>query len=88
MQVKEIFYSSHFLRAFKKLPKALKAEVLEHEVLFRRNCFDPKIKTHKLTGKLKEYWSFSITPSHRILFAIESEGVVSFIDVGDHDIYS
>ncbi|MFA5945849.1 MAG: type II toxin-antitoxin system mRNA interferase toxin, RelE/StbE family [Patescibacteria group bacterium] len=88
MKIKQISYSSHFKRAFKKLPKNLKEEVLEREISFRANCFDPKLKTHKLSGHLKEFWSFSITGSYRIMFAIESDGVVSFIDVDDHAIYS
>lgn len=39
MKVKEIKYSSHFLRAFKKLPKTLKSEVLEREAMFRKKLF-------------------------------------------------
>jgi proteic killer suppression protein len=27
---------------------------------FKENPFDPSLKTHKLSGKLKELWSFSI----------------------------
>lgn len=88
MEVKKIKYSSHFLRAFKKLPKKLKSEIIEREALFRENIFDPRLKAHKLKGVLKEFWAFSITESHRIMFAIEDDGIISFIDVGDHDIYS
>lgn len=88
MKVKEIKYSSHFLRAFKKLPKALKSEVFERETIFRRNCFDPRLKTHKLNGNLREFWAFSITSSYRIMFAVEGDGIVEFIDVDDHSIYA
>lgn len=88
MKVEEIKYSSHFLRALKKLPKSLKSEILERETMFRENIFDPKLKTHKLKGELKGFWAFSITESYRIMFAIEDDGAISFIDVGDHDIYS
>lgn len=87
MQVKVIKYSSHFLRAFKKLPKALKSEISAREAIFRKNCFDPKLKTHKLNGNLREFWTFSITSSYRIMFAIEGDGLIEFIDVDDHDIY-
>lgn len=71
--------------------KALSKEsleiVVEHERLFRQNCFDPQLKTHKLKGKFKEYWSFSITHAHRILFEFIDAETVGFIDVGDHSIY-
>lgn len=88
MKAEEIQYSSHFLRALKKLPKELASEVLKREAMFRTNIFNPKLKTHKLKGELKGFWAFSITESHRIMFAIENNKVISFIDVGDHDIYT
>ncbi len=87
MEVTTIFYSSHFLRSLKKLPKNVKEEVSEREAMFRKNCFDPRLKTHKLSGHLKEFWSFSLTTSFRVMFAIKDDGIVSFMDVGDHDIY-
>lgn len=87
MKVKVIKYSSHFLRAFKKLPKVLKSEILAREAIFRKNCFDPKLKTHKLSGSLRAFWTFSITTSYRIMFTIEGDGLIEFVDVDDHDIY-
>ena len=64
-----------------------KSTVIEREEIFKANCFDPRLKTHKLRGKLKEYWSFSLTYSHRVLFEFIEEDAVAFIDVGDHSIY-
>ena len=66
----------------------MKSEILEREAIFRENIFDPKLKTHKLSGHLKAFWAFSITESYRIMFAIENDGVISFVDVDDHDIYA
>ena len=87
MKIKKIFYTSHFRRAFKRLPRELKDEILAREKLFHTNCFDKRLKTHKLAGQLKQYWAFSITSSHRIMFEIIKDGVVAFIDVGNHSIY-
>ncbi len=87
MKILEISYSSHFLRAFKKLPKNLRFEVAEREAMFKADCFDGRLKTHKLGGSLKEFWAFSITSAYRIMFAFESEGIVTFVDVDDHSIY-
>jgi mRNA-degrading endonuclease YafQ of YafQ-DinJ toxin-antitoxin module len=61
--------------------------VAEREALFRENCFHPALKTHKLNGRLKRFWSFSITYSHRILFEFLDTHSVAFIDVGDHSVY-
>lgn len=85
--VKTIYYSSHFLKKFKKLPEFLKSAASERELLFRKNCFDSKLDTHKLKGKLRDYWSFSITHKNRIMFRFLENNSVLFIDVGDHSIY-
>ena len=86
-KIAKITYSSRFIRAAKKLPRELRIEVIEREVTFRSNCFDPRLKTHKLTGELKGCWSFSITHSHRVLFEFLDHETVLFVDVGDHSIY-
>lgn len=85
--IKEIIYSSHFARAIKKLPHGLLEEVTKREMIFRRDCFDPQLKTHKLRGSHKDHWSFSITYKHRIVFRFLSPDTVYFVDVGDHSIY-
>ena len=87
MQIHSIQYSSHFKRAFKKLPHNLKDTVKEREDIFKKDCFDPRLGTHKCSGKLKDFWSFSITYKHRILFTFEGDGVVGFVDVDDHSVY-
>ena len=57
------------------------------EKIFRNNCFDSRLKTHKLTGSLKDYWAFSVTHSERILFRFINEKEVIFYKIGSHDIY-
>ncbi|NOY35876.1 MAG: type II toxin-antitoxin system mRNA interferase toxin, RelE/StbE family [bacterium] len=84
----KIYFSSRFRKSYKKLPTELKARAKKKEEVFRRDIFDPKLKTHKLRGKFKEYWSFSVSGSYRIMFDLVGEGEVVFIDVGDHDIYN
>lgn len=61
--------------------------VKAREKIFRKDCFDPRLKAHKLSGKLGKYWSFSLTDSHRVLFQFLGEGKVGFIDIGDHSVY-
>ena len=84
--IKTIYYAPAFIRHFKNLPRDAQKEVSAKEKLFRKNLFDPLLKTHKLTGKLKGYYSFSVTYHYRILFAIEKRAIV-FIDIGTHSIY-
>jgi mRNA-degrading endonuclease YafQ of YafQ-DinJ toxin-antitoxin module len=88
MEITVIYFSSHFKRAMKTLPKELRVEINERAEWFKKDCFDSRLRTHKLSGKLKGLWSFSLTQKHRVLFHFMSETEVGFDDVGDHNIYN
>lgn len=81
-----IYYHPRFKESYRKLPLAVKkkAELIEDD--FRINPFDIKFKTHKLHGKLKNQWSFSINREYRILFEFANKDVI-FLDVGSHKLY-
>ena len=84
----EIIYSPKFTRAYKKLPTRIKNIAEEQENLFREDPFDPKLKTHKLKGKLNSFLSFFIGYKYRIIFEFaKDKKTVYFHSVGDHDIY-
>ncbi len=87
MKITGIYYSSHFARAFKSLPADVRGEASRRERIFRNDCFDARLKTHKLKGSLAKYWSFSVNFSYRIVFEFIGEGEVAFVDIGDHGIY-
>lgn len=82
-----IYYSSKFEREYKKLSNKIKKLTEEREAIFRKNPFDPKLNTHKLHGRLKEYWVFSISDKYRIVFEFAEKDVVWFHSIGDHSIY-
>lgn len=82
----KIIYSAKFERSFKKLPVSLVEKVIERTTLFEKNHFNPCLDTHKLHGKLKNQWSFSIDKKYRILFEFDNSDVI-FLDIGDHEIY-
>lgn len=83
----KIFYSSKFAKEYKHLSKRLKLAAEEKEKIFRKDPYSPQLKTHKLTGKLKEYWAFSIDYQYRIIFEFRDKNVVWFHSVGTHEIY-
>jgi len=64
----KIYYSPKFAREFSSLPKKVKFVAEQQEALFRQDPFNPKLKTHKLKGKLKGFLSFSIAYKYRIIF--------------------
>lgn len=84
----KIVYSSKFAREYRKLPNNIKDIAEEQETLFRENPFNPKLRTHKLKGKLREFLSFSIGYEYRIIFEFSKDkNTAYFHSVGDHDIY-
>ncbi|MEX0621984.1 MAG: type II toxin-antitoxin system mRNA interferase toxin, RelE/StbE family [Candidatus Woykebacteria bacterium] len=85
--IKNVYYHPGFKRALKKLEVSKRTEFEKNLELFIRNPFNPKLNTHKLRGKLKNLWSFSITHSDRVVFEFLNKEFVGFIDIGSHDVY-
>jgi addiction module RelE/StbE family toxin len=84
----EIIYSSRFAREYKRLPNNIKDVAEKQEIVFREDPFDPRLKTHKLKGRLSGFLSFSIGYKYRIIFEFaKDKNAVHFHSVGDHDIY-
>lgn len=84
----EVAFSSSFKRAFKKRVAGnadIEARFWERVERFKNDPFDPKLRTHKLSGKLKELWSFSIEYDLRVIFYFVDDQRTLFIDVGTHD---
>ncbi|HUV81223.1 MAG TPA: type II toxin-antitoxin system mRNA interferase toxin, RelE/StbE family [Patescibacteria group bacterium] len=82
-----IYYSSNFATEYKKLPLKIKKIAERKEQIFRKNPFDPRLKTHKLKGNLKGFLSFSINQKYRIIFEVINSDTIWFYSVGDHSIY-
>ena len=84
----KVSFSSSFRRAFKKRIKSnteLESRFWAKLEVFTNNPFEPSLRTHKLSGKLKDLWSFSMEYDQRIIFYFTDEGNVVFVDVGNHD---
>lgn len=83
----KIYYLPKFIRQFKKLSIEIKETALEKEKIFRKNPFDLKLNTHKLKGKLKSFWAFSVDKKNRIIFDFKDKKIVRFYSIGNYDIY-
>jgi mRNA-degrading endonuclease YafQ of YafQ-DinJ toxin-antitoxin module len=84
----EISFDEPFKRAYKKRIKgntSLEQKFRTKLEIFRDNPFDSRLKTHKLSGKLKDLWSFSFEYDQRVVFYFVAENKVVFIDIGNHD---
>lgn len=83
----EIFTTSAFRRKFKKLDSRIQRVAIEKEKIFRNDPFNDQLKTHKLHGKYKHFWAFSVTTVYRIMFDFIEDNRVAYIDIDTHAMY-
>ncbi len=84
----QIAYSPAFVRAYKKQIKnqlATQQLFAEKIALFLQNPYHPQLRTHKLKGILKNFYSFSIDDDLRVIFYFASDNEVIFENIGTHD---
>ena len=85
----EVSFSDSFKKAFQK---RIKSTEIENEFwnrleIFINDPFEAKLKTHKLSGKLKDLWSFSIEYDLRVVFYFTNDKPkrAVFVDIGSHN---
>ena len=83
----KIIYSPKFAREYKKLSKKIKDLIEGNEKVFLKNPFDKSLKTHKLSGKFKGLFSFSVNYEYRIIFEFIDKNTIYLYSVGNHKIY-
>jgi len=84
----EIVLSSRFRKAFKRKirgNKILETRFRDRAAIFENSPFDPRLKTHKLSGELYDLWSFSVDYDVRVIFSFMEANRVLFVDIGTHD---
>jgi len=74
------------LKKFIKRNPFLKPVLKEKLQILQENPFDPRLKTHKLSGLLKDFYSFWLTYEYRIVIKIyQKEKVIEFYAIGTHE---
>lgn len=79
--------TSVFEKSFLRLPSNIQTLAEEKDKIFRRSAFDPRLRTHKLRGELKGYWSYSVNYQYRVLFSFLNQNEAVYYDIGTHEIY-
>ena len=88
---RELLRSGAFIRAARRYLKKHPHTVDELEgtlLLLSEDAFDPRLKTHKLTGSLDGVWACSAGYDLRILFElVQHEGAeaILLLTMGTHD---
>lgn len=83
----KLYYTKTFdrkIKAFLKKHPELKNKIKEKLDILLQNPFASELKTHKLSGKLRNHLSLSLTYEYRILFIIE-EDKIYLTNIGSHD---
>lgn len=83
----EITYSPNFIRLFNKLENSLQDEVVYKINIFTNKNNHQSLQVHKLKGRMKGLYSFSVNYRYRIVFEYISDKKVYLESVGDHNIY-
>ncbi len=84
----EFIWDKNFKRNYKKKifrNAELKSKFNQSIKVFSEDPFNVKLKTHKLSGTLKDCWAFSIDYDCRIIFKFLDKNKVLLIDIGSHD---
>jgi plasmid maintenance system killer protein len=81
-------YAPIFIRQLNKLDKNLQEEAIEKLAFFEDIKNHKQLKVHKLKGKMKDVYSFSVNYKYRIVFSYSTNNSVSILSIGDHDIYN
>ena len=84
--IKTIRVTSHFTRQYKRLPPEIQDIAEAQERVFRADAFDPRLRTHKLSGRLKDLWAFSVTNDIRLVFEFLAADEVIFHTIGRHEV--
>jgi mRNA-degrading endonuclease YafQ of YafQ-DinJ toxin-antitoxin module len=84
----EIVPTSAFRKAFKRKVRGnetLEMRFQERVAVFQKDPFDPRLRTHRLSGQLQGLWSFSIDYDARVVFSFTEPSRVLFVDIGTHE---
>ncbi|MEG4328270.1 type II toxin-antitoxin system mRNA interferase toxin, RelE/StbE family [Microcoleus sp. herbarium5] len=89
----KIGWTPKSIRTFKKLVRKnpqLRLLIEATLELLSEDCFNPSLRTHKLTGDLSGIWSCSRDYDYRILFEFvtdpeDEEEAILLLKMGSHD---
>lgn len=83
----KVGYTSKFGKSLNALPRDIQTLVVKKDELFRIDPFDPRLRTHRLKGKLEDYWAYSINYRYRIIFKFVSDLEIVYFNIGTHEVY-
>ena len=83
----KVCFKPTFVKQYARLEPTLKDEVKEKIKLFQNIRNHRYLRVHKLKGKLRGRYGFSVNYRYRIIFAWLSKTEAVLLGIGDHDVY-
>jgi len=80
---RNIVLSRQFQKLISRSPRKIQLQFKDRLELFLENDRHPLLNNHRLTGKLKEYYSINVTGDWRALYSIQDDTIV-FEVIGTH----
>jgi addiction module RelE/StbE family toxin len=84
----KLSWGQGFKRVYRKKVKndsELKGRFWDAVEMLVKDPFHPRLRTHKLTGRLEGLWAFSVSFDCRVIFKFLSKTEILLIDIGGHD---
>lgn len=83
----KIIHAARFLKSVKRLPGDVRQRLNERDAIFRKDPSDNKLDTHKLHGRFKNFWAYSVDYKYRVIFIFNDAKTITYYDIGQHNIY-
>lgn len=74
-----------YLRKIKQKDSKLTLRIEKQLALFIEDPKHPSLRTHKLSGKINNMWSISISMNIRMIYVRIDETTIVFVKIGTHD---
>ena len=76
--------SKKFDKQFKKQPKNIRDEFQVRIDVFADDINSRILNIHKLSGKLKDLWSFNVSGDIRVIFDKSKKDYIILVAIGSH----
>lgn len=83
----KVLFSQKFIEQLEVLSPKIQTFAEKKIVLFQAEPKHTSLRTHRLHGPLKDYFSFSVNHQFRIVFEYGKSGIVHLLKIGGHEIY-
>ena len=86
----QVILHKHFLKKYKKLPKAIQKTFVARTHILLTEPTNPLLHIHTLKGDLVPQKSLNVTGDYRALFIVDEETqTITFLRIGTHsELYS